>query len=129
MPDVLIEVRRGWMAVTKADFADAVYGALARSLQAPSAEKIVRIVEHAPENFALPDGAGERYTHIEIVMFAGRSIETKRTLYRDIVRAIEPFGVPAHDIKIVLLEIPKENVGFRAGVAASDVDIGYETGV
>ena len=32
---------------------------------------------------------------------------------------------PASDVKIVLIEIPTANVGFRGGKAACDVALGY----
>jgi hypothetical protein len=48
-------------------------------------------VEHPAECFVIPDGAGT-FTHIEITMFAGRTLSAKRALYQAIVRRIEPFG-------------------------------------
>jgi hypothetical protein len=69
--------------------------------------------------------AGEKFTRIEITMFVGRSREAKRALHREIVRRLTPFGVPAEDVKIVLVEVPTENVGIRGGQAACDVDLGY----
>jgi hypothetical protein len=127
MPDMLIEVRGDWVAGREAEFIDAVHGAMIKSLKVPADDKVVRLIQHAPKNFAIPQGAGERYTHIEIALFFGRSIDAKRALYRDIVRSLEPFSVPSHDVKIVLIEVPKDNVGFRGGKAASDVELGYET--
>lgn len=59
------------------------------------------------------------------MLFQGRSLQTKRELYQDMVRNLRPFSVPPADVKIVLIEIPQENVGFRAGQAACDVDLGY----
>jgi phenylpyruvate tautomerase PptA (4-oxalocrotonate tautomerase family) len=129
MPDVLIEVRGDWIGDRKAEFIDAVHGALVKSLKVPAEDKVVRLVQHPLENFAIPKGMGEKYTHIEIAMFIGRSIDARRALYREIVRSAEPFGVPPNDVKIVLIEVTKENVGFRGGKAASDVPIGYETAV
>jgi tautomerase-like protein len=48
-------------------------------------------------------------THIEITLFAGRSINAKRLLYKTIVRNLATFDVPARDVKIVLIEVPAEN--------------------
>jgi hypothetical protein len=62
-------------------------------------------------------------------MFAGRSKVTKRSLYRAIVERLAPFGVPSEDIKIVLVEVPTENVGLRGGQAACDIDLGYKIGL
>jgi hypothetical protein len=68
---------------------------------------------------------GKKFTRIEIVLFAGRSLDAKRVLYQAAVQALHPFGVPASDVKIVLIEIPTANVGFRGGKAACDIDLGY----
>jgi phenylpyruvate tautomerase PptA (4-oxalocrotonate tautomerase family) len=129
MPDVLVEVKGSWLADRKIQFAEAIHAALVETLKTPEDDKALRVIEHAPDNFTIPRAAGHTYTRIEIVMFAGRSRETKRALYKTIVAHLAPFGVPGADIKIVLIEVPAENVGFRGGKAACDIDIGYEVQV
>jgi hypothetical protein len=62
-------------------------------------------------------------------MFAGRSLSAKRALYQAIVRHLEPFGVPPGDVRIILNDIPLENVGMRGGKAAADLELGYEVSV
>lgn len=59
-------------------------------------------------------------------MFGGRSIEVKRALYRTILEHLEPLGVPANDIKIILIELEPSDVGMRGGRAACDLELGYE---
>jgi hypothetical protein len=71
----------------------------------------------------------EQYTHIVIAMFAGRSLSAKRALYRAIVRHLQPFGVPPGDVRIILHEVPRENVGMQGGKAAVDLELGYEVRV
>jgi phenylpyruvate tautomerase PptA (4-oxalocrotonate tautomerase family) len=126
MPDVLAEVRKGWIASRRSRFLDAIHAAIVEALHTPEDDKVLRLVEHPPEHFAIPGSAGERFTHIEITMVAGRTLATKRALYKAIVRNLEPFGVPPKDVKIILIEVPAESVGMRGGIAASDLDIGYE---
>jgi hypothetical protein len=126
MPDVLAEVRRGWVAGRGPKFLDAIHAAIAEALHTPEDDKVLRLVEHPPEHFAIPQSASERYTHIEITMFAGRTLAAKRALYKAIVRNLEPFGVPPNDVKIILIEVSPESVGMRGGVAACDLEIGYE---
>ncbi|MFY9953760.1 tautomerase family protein [Bradyrhizobium sp.] len=127
MPDVLAEVRKGWVASRGIQFLDAIHAAIVETLHTPEDDNVLRLVEHSPEHFAIPGSAGERYTHIEIAMFAGRTtLVTKRALYKAIVRNLEPFGVPANDVKIILIEVSPGSVGMRGGVAACDLDIGYE---
>jgi hypothetical protein len=72
-----------------------------------------------------PRSAGQRFTRIEIVLFQCRSLEAKRELYRAMVQNLRPFDVPPEEVKIVLLETISENVGFRGGQAACDIDLGY----
>jgi hypothetical protein len=126
MPDVLAEVRKGWVASRGVQFLDAIHAAIVETLHSTEDDKVLRLVEHPPEHFAIPGSAGERFTHIEITMFAGRTLVTKRTLYHAIVRNLERFGVPPKDVKIILIEVAAESVGMRGGVAACDLDIGYE---
>jgi phenylpyruvate tautomerase PptA (4-oxalocrotonate tautomerase family) len=126
MPDVLIEVRGNWVGDRKAQFIEAVHAALVEAIKIPRGDKVLRFVSHAAEDFIIPSGFGDRFTRIEIVMFAGRSLDAKRKLYKAIVRNLESFGVPAKDVKIALMEVPPENWGVRGGFAGCDIDLGFE---
>lgn len=126
MPDVLVEVRGFWLGKKKSRFLEAIHMALVEVFYTPDEDKVLRMAERAPDDFVIPRGMGAKFTRIEITMFAGRSIEAKRALYMAIVRNLQPFGVPPTDVKIVLLEVPAENVGMRGGKAACDVELGYE---
>jgi len=129
MPDVLIEVRGDWLKNRKVSFIDAVEDGIVAALQTPKDDKILRLIEHPLENFSIPRWAGERFTHIEITMFKGRGIETKRALYRAIVENLEPFGIPPNDIKIILIEVLPSEVAMRGGKAACDLELGYEIAI
>lgn len=129
MPDVLIEVRGDWLKTRKAAFIQAIEDGIVAALKTPEDDKIARLVEHAPEYFAIPRWAGERFTHIEITLFAGRSIEVKRLLYRAIVDNLGRFGVPANDVKVILIEVDPSNVGIRGGLAACDLALGYDVAI
>jgi hypothetical protein len=129
MPDVLIEVRGDWLKTRKGEFIDAIEDSIVAALKTPKDDKILRLIEHAPECFSTPHWAGERFTHIEITMFEGRSIDVKRTLYRTLVKRLEPFGVLANDVKIILIEVDPSNVGMRGGRAASDLELGYDVAI
>jgi phenylpyruvate tautomerase PptA (4-oxalocrotonate tautomerase family) len=129
MPDVLIEVRGDWLRKRKAGFIEAIEDGIVSTLQTPKDDKILRLVEHIPENFSIPRWASEHFTHIEITMFKGRSIEVKRALYQAIIKNLEPFGVPPNDVKIILIEVLPSEVGMRGGRAACDLEIGYEIAI
>lgn len=129
MPDVLVEVRGGWLKGRNTEFIEAIESGIVSVLRTPSDDKIVRLIEHTPENFSIPRWAGDHFTHIEITMFAGRSLDVKRTLYRTIVSNLEPFGVAANDVKVILIEVLPSDVGMRGGFAAADLEIGYEISI
>lgn len=110
---------------------EAVHQALREAFKILPHDRNVRLLAHEPHRFACPPGREkpEFYTHISIDAFAGRSLEAKRALYRNIVDKLEPFGIPRDHVKILLREIPRENWGIRGGQAGCDVDLGFEIGV
>ena len=126
MPDILVEVRGAWLGDRKRSFLLAIHDAVIEALKSDPEDKVVRLVEHAPDDFLIPMPASDRFTHIEITLFVGRSIDTKRILYRTMVRHLGPFDIPVNDVKIVLKEVPLANVGMRGGQAACDIDISYD---
>jgi hypothetical protein len=125
MPDILAEVRGTWLDGSQTEFLGAVHRAVVHALKTPDDEPLARLIEHRTSSYLIPHVAGERFTRIEIVLFRGRSLEAKRQLYRAIVENLRPFGIPAEDVKIVLIEVTADDVGFRGGKAASDGDLGY----
>ena len=129
MPDVLIEVRGDWLKDRKVNFIEAVEDGIVAALRTPKDDKILRLIEHSVDNFSIPRWAGERFTHIEITMFRGRSIEARRALYQAIVKNLEPFGIPPNDIKIILIEVLPSEVGMRGGRAVCDLELGYEVAI
>lgn len=125
MPVVKIDTRRGLPVETKKRLLDAVHDALVTAFKIPDHDRTQRLVEHAPEDFEIPPGKGERYTVVELLVFAGRSVDAKRALYREIVERFEAIGIPRMDVFIVLLESPVENWGLRGGIAGCDIDFGF----
>ena len=125
MPNTKIETRVGWIVDAPAVI-ESVQSALRDVLRLPEWDRTLRLIEHEPSHFAVPPGKGPRFTLIEVTMFAGRSMEAKRSLYQAIVRNLGELGVPPADIKITLIEVPPENWGIRGGQPASEVDLGFE---
>jgi phenylpyruvate tautomerase PptA (4-oxalocrotonate tautomerase family) len=126
MPNTRIEVKRGWIGDQRAAVIEAVHEAMVETIKIPEHDRALRLIEHDPADFSTPPDKSDKYTLIEITLFAGRSIEAKRKLYRAIVRNLSALGVPPMDIKIVLVEVATENWGVRGGKAASDIDLGFE---
>lgn len=129
MPSAVIEVRRRYTQEQEIGLINAVHEAMIEGLKIPVWDKNIRLVVHEPHRFATPPGKSEYYTIVSIDLFTGRSVDAKRRLYRAIVRQVEPFGIPAAEIKILLRESPQDNWGIRGGQAASDVDLGFDVNV
>ncbi len=129
MPLVKLETRRGLDAKTKRGLLDAVHAALMAAFGIPDRDRNQRFVEYAPEDFEIPPERGERFIVVEIVAFAGRSVDTKRRLYREIVDRFEALGIPRADVFIVVHDNPTENWGLRGGVAGCDLDFGFKIDV
>jgi hypothetical protein len=126
MPDVLVEVRGSWLGSSRSGFLQAISAALAETLRVPAADQVLRLVEHPPENIIVPAGRGERFTRVEVTMMAGHSGEARHALYRAIVASVAEFAVPPGDVKIVLVEVPGDNVAARGGHVTSDLGLDRE---
>ena len=128
MPSVLIEVRRSYSEQEEIALMEAVHSALIEAFRILPGDKNVRLIAHEPHRFACPPDRAmpDRYTHISIDGFAGRSLEAKRNLYRTMVEKLESLGIPPDHVKILLREIPRENWGIRGGQAGCDVELGFK---
>lgn len=103
----------------------AVYIAQREALQLPENDRNIRYIEHKAEHFFVPPDKSKEFILIEITLFAGRSLETKRTLYKMLVDNLTKLGIASNDISIILYEVPLENWGIRGGVPASEIDLGF----
>jgi len=126
-----IEIRQGRSSEEKRALVEAVSAALSEALQAPPEDPSVRLAEYPLEQFSIPypDRHSDRYTLVEVTMFAGRSPQTKRRLYDAIVERLAALGVPANDVLIVLHEPPMENWAVDGGIPASEVDVGFKVDI
>jgi len=129
MPLARIEVRKSRSADEIAELMEAVYLAQREALKVPEGDRQIRYVEHKPEHFAVPPEKTENYTLVEIVLFPGRTLEAKRHLYQSIVRRFGAIGIAPTDVFIVLHEPPLDNWGLRGGLAASEIDLGFDLNV
>lgn len=131
MPSILIEVRKQYTEEQEIALMDAVHLALIEAFKIKAGDRNVRLIVHAPHRFACPPERDqpERYTHISIDAFTGRSLDAKRALYRAITSNLESLGIPKDHVKILLREIHKENWGIRGGQAGCDVELGFKVEV
>ena len=128
MPSTRIETRRGWLGAQRREVLEAVQRALMAGILIPENDRCIRLVEVDADAMIVPPHVGERYVVIEISLFTGRSIEAKRRLYAALMTELKPFGLAAHDIKVILHEVPRENWGLR-GQPGSEIELGFKVDV
>lgn len=110
---------------------DAVHEALVTVFKIPREDKHIRLLSYPPHRFTHSFAASqpERATRVTVDCFAGRSVDAKRNLYRDLVERLEVLGIPRDGVSILLRESPRENWGISGGQAASDLELGFDVNV
>ena len=131
MPSAIVEVCRRYAAEEETAILECVHACIVEAFQFSPANRNAVFVVHEPHRFlGRPDcSAPERWTHITLYALPGRSLATKRRLYRLLVERLVGFGIPADCILIRLHELPAENFGVRGGQPLSDIDLGYPVDV
>src|SRR5262245_50226134 len=113
----------------KRKLSDVIHSCIVDALQFPIDKRAHRFFPMETENFFLPSGRTEKYTIIEISMFEGRSVETKKQLIRLLFERIHAeLGISLQDIEITITETPKHNWGFR-GLPGDEVGLNYKVEV
>lgn len=127
MPLVKIEIRKGKTREYKKAILDGVHDALVQAIKIPDYDRFQRIYELDEANFEIPETKTDNVTLIEITMFKGRSIQSKKELYKAINDNLSQNpGIDGNEITIILHEPPLENWGVRGGKPASEVDLGFD---
>ena len=100
MPIVLIEVRKKYSPQHETALMEAVHSAIQEAFKILNNDISVSLLVHEPHRFSVPltnpvlYAHPELYMHISIDCFTGRSLATKRNLYRCIVENLEALGIP-----------------------------------
>jgi phenylpyruvate tautomerase PptA (4-oxalocrotonate tautomerase family) len=107
----------------------AIQNAIVEALLYSPEKKFHRLIGLEKSEFIYPADRSENYTIIEIFMFEGRSIETRKSLIRLIFANIErEVGIRSQDIEITIYETPKHNWGIR-GLCGDELALGYKVDV
>lgn len=110
----------------KAKLSNVIHSCVIDALQYPEDKRAHRFFPLDESDFYYPVGRTERYTIIEISMFEGRTVKTKKHLIRLLFERIQQeFGIPLQDIEITITETPRHNWGIR-GLAGDEVGLNYK---
>jgi phenylpyruvate tautomerase PptA (4-oxalocrotonate tautomerase family) len=118
-----------WAAGLEMKLIEAVQSALVAAFRIPEGDRDVVLDLYSENRRVVAAGQSERYTRVEIIGIAARSLEAKRALFRAIADNLEAVGVPRNEMRIFLIEPPAENWGIGGGVLASEADIGFKVNV
>ena len=95
----------------------------------PKEKKFHRFFPLKRDNFFFPSNRSENYMIIEIIMFEGRAVKTKKELIKMLFYKIEKeLKISSNDIEIVLIEIPQHNWGIR-GIPGDELKLNYKTDI
>ncbi len=108
---------------------DAIQAGLTEAIGTPETKRFQRFIILEPENFIFPSDRTNDYTIIEISMFDGRSVESKKNLIRLLYQKIsQTVEINPQDLEITIFETPKANWGIR-GISGDELNLNYKIDV
>jgi phenylpyruvate tautomerase PptA (4-oxalocrotonate tautomerase family) len=124
MPLVKIELKEGHDLSTLLKMKELVMDAVINTLKLPNDDRNIRICEYKSELFSMKKSYE---ILVEITLFSGRTAETKKKLYQQIVGSLEEEGICSKEnIFIVLNEQPLQNWGIRGGIPANEIELNFK---
>ena len=129
MAQIKVYGRREHLEPVKQRLSDAIHSCVVEALRFPVDKRAHRFFHMEAGDFYFPASASEKYTIIEISMFEGRSVETKKQLIRLLFdRVCQQADRKPNEIEVTITETPKHNWGFR-GSPGDDVSLPYKVDV
>ena len=131
MTQVKIYGLRSHLDPIKPQLSDAIHDCVVTALEYPSDKRFHRFFTLAPSDYYYSPESGrtERYTIIELSMFEGRTVATKKQLIRLLFdRLDKEFGIVNLDLEMTIFETPKSNWGIR-GVPGDELSLNYRVDV
>ena len=104
---------------------DTVHAAAVDVLGLHAAKRFHRFFPLSADDFPTPEGRSKKYTIIEIVMFTGRTVATKKAFYQRLYRDFaDHLGIEPADLEIAIMETPRHDWGIR-GQAGDEPTLNY----
>jgi len=124
MPLVKIEIVEGVDRQSLLKIKEVVMNAVVESLLLPLDDRNIRLSEYKSDFFEMK----KPYEMlVEITLFLGRTKETKRKLFLNVVNSLESNGLMTKEkVFIVLNEQPLENWGVRGGIPADEIKMNFK---
>ena len=129
MAQIKIYGLREHLEPLRARMSDAIHSCVVDALKFPPDKRAHRFFLMDDEDFYFPASASPRYTIIEISMFEGRAVETKKQLIRLLFERVGgQCDRRSNEIEITITETPRHNWGFR-GQPGDELGLPYKVEV
>jgi phenylpyruvate tautomerase PptA (4-oxalocrotonate tautomerase family) len=129
MAQVKIYGLREHLKPVQSILSDAIHSCVVEALQFPANKRAHRFFHLEEDDFYYPASASVRYTIIELSMFEGRTIETRKQLIRLLFeRVCKQADRLPNEVEVTISETPKHNWGFR-GLPGDEVGLNYKVEV
>src|SRR5690242_14727927 len=126
MAQIKIYGLREHLAPVKEKLSDVIHACAVEALQLPSEKRFHRFFPLEASDFFFPADRSARYIIIEISMFEGRSVETKKQLISLLFRRFnEELHIAPQDVEITIFETPRQNWGIR-GLPGDELQVNYQ---
>jgi phenylpyruvate tautomerase PptA (4-oxalocrotonate tautomerase family) len=113
----------------KPHLSDVIHQCLVEAFKLPEDKRFHRFIALDASDFIFPVDRTEKYTIIEILMFEGRSVESKKHLITSLYKALAAsFEISVQDVEIVMIETPRYNWGIR-GLPGDELTLNYAVNV
>ncbi len=129
MAQVKVFGLRDELGTNRAELSEIIHSCVVDALQYPADKRFHRFFPLDRDDFVHPDDRSDRYLIIEILMFEGRSSDSKSDLIRLLFERIgRDLQIPPQDVEITILESPMHNWGIR-GRIATEFELSYRVDV
>lgn len=106
-----------------------IHNSVVDAFQYPGDKKFHRFIHLDREDFMFPADRSEDYTIIEISIFEGRSVESKKKLLGLLFERIaQELSIQPNDVEITIFETPKVNWGIR-GLPGDELQLNYKVDI
>ena len=129
MAQIKIYGTASFIRQSRSAISDTIHSCIVEALAYPQDKRAHRFFPLEPDDFIYPPGRSEKYIIIEISMFEGRSVETKKKLINLLFsRLSEQVSIAPMDVEITITETPKHNWGIR-GMIGDELNLNYKVEV
>lgn len=110
----------------QAALSEGVQAALVSALGLPARKRFHRFLLLDDADFLFPEDRSERYLIVEVSLFEGRSLETRRAFFRELAAQLQArVGLSAQDLEVTLFETPRAS-WFIRGQPGDELALSYE---